>query len=77
MITLHTDSEHFCDVEQNAFPNSAFGIDEEGLVIHIKTDPVGNKPGTGHTLHGWDVWFHGVPSQTGGMWKLTMVSERS
>lgn len=77
MAALDTDAEHFCEVEQNSFPDSVFGMDSEGLVVHIKSNPVGDRPGTGHTLQGWNVSFQGTPSPDGGMWQLTRVSERS
>lgn len=77
MAALDTDLEHFCEVEQNSFPDSAFGMDQGGLVVHIKSEPAGKKPGTGHTLQGWDVSFHGTPSPAGGMWQLTKVSKPS
>ncbi|MHA7181323.1 hypothetical protein ACX80J_14555 [Arthrobacter sp. MDB2-24] len=76
MAALDTDVEHFCEVEQNSFPDSAFGMDPEGLIVHIKSDPTGGHPGTGHTLQGWNVSFHGTPSTDGGMWQLSRVSER-
>jgi hypothetical protein len=73
---LDTDLEHFCEVEQNSYPAREFGMDSKGLMIHIKRNPVGHTPGSGHTLQGWDVWFEGTPSVSGDLWQLTKIWEQ-
>lgn len=73
MGALDADTEHFCEVEQNSYLAPEFGLDSKGLMIHIKRKPIGNNPGSGHTLQGWDVWFEGAPSTAGKEWDLTKV----
>ena len=76
-MMLFKAEEHFCDVEQDSYSVSNFGLDPEGLLVHIKAEPLGSEPGKGHTLKGWKVHFYGNPPEdSGSEWILTKVWAR-